>query len=311
MDRRSFLKGAAGGLGAIFLAKSGISFAQENTPSIPVAAPRSYMHPTLASNSPEKVGARLVCLFDVSGSIDNTEHDIQLEVMADAIGSEDFRNAIFYTGGPQSLAICVADFGSTADMRIGWIDVRKGDDDKLKLLAHQIRGLKRREVGSTHHAPALELAITALDNCPWAGKRTIVDLLTDGENNEGGDSVPRMEIARETLAKKHEATINALITLDNDANLEQWTRDNLITPSKYIKADGSFLDPGFVKIVATQQTDKGALVKYQDAMKMAFRRKLILEVAELELEDLHSIVKTQSLPSAASLNTAAHMKPIL
>ena len=307
MDRRSFLKGAAGSLGAIFLARSGLSFGQE----IAAPAPGGFMHPTLASNSPEKVGARLVCLYDISGSIDNTEHDIQIEVMADAIGSEDFRNAIFYTGGPQSLAICVADFGTTSEMRIGWMDIRKGDDDKLKLLAHEIRQLKRRETGSTHHAPALELAITALDNCPWAGKRTIVDILTDGENNEGGDSAARMLLARETLAKKHEATVNALITLDGDPNLEQWTRENLITESKYIKADGSFLDPGFVKIVATQQTDKGALVKYQDAMKIAFRRKLILEVAELELEDLHSIVKTGYLPGAPRLNGAQQMKPIL
>lgn len=311
MDRRSFLRGAAGSLGAIFLARSGISFAQENAPGAAVPAPPSFIHPTLASNSPDKVGARLVCLYDVSGSIDDTEHAVQLDVMADAIGSDDFRNAIFYTGGPQSLAICVGDFGSTAEMRIGWMDIRKGEDDKLKLLANQIRNLKRREVGSTHHAPALELAIAALDNCPWAGKRTIVDLLTDGENNEGGDSAARIEIAREALAKRHEATINALITLDNDANLEQWTRSNLITESKYIKADGTYLDPGFVKIVATQQTDKGAIVKYQDAMKMAFRRKLILEVAELELEDLHSIVKAEASPGAARLHGAFSMKPIL
>lgn len=295
MDRRSFLKGAAGGLGALFALKSGLAFAQDASG---IALPTGFIHPTLASNSSEKVGARLVCLYDISGSVDNTEHDVQIEVMAEAIGSEDFRNAIFYTGGPQSIALCVADFGSTAAMRIPWVDIRKGDDDKLKLIAHEIRGLARRETGATYHATALEYSITALDNCPWAGKRTIVDFLTDGENNEGGDSEVRMQLARETLAKKHEATINALITLDQDPGLEEWARKNLITESKYIKADGTYLDPGFVKIVATQQTDQGAIVKYRDAMKMAFRRKLILEVAELELEDLHAIVKTEYLPNA-------------
>lgn len=293
MDRRLFLKGAAGSLGALFLAKSGLLLAQENSGNAAPAISK-YMHPTLASNSAEKVGVRLVCLYDVSGSINTTEHDVQLEVMADAIESEDFRNALFYIGGPQSMAICVADFGSMADMRIGWMDVRPGEDDKLKLLAHEIRKLKRREVGSTNHAAALEQAVAAFDHCPWQGKRSIVDILTDGENNAGGDSAARMTLSRKTLAEKHEATINALITLDSDPNLENWARDNLITESRYMKADGSYLDPGFVKIVATQQTDKGAIVKYQDAMKMAFRRKLILEVAQLELEDLHDIVKTQA-----------------
>lgn len=292
MDRRLFLKASAGALGTMFAATTGRVFAQQTEYVVP---PVRFVHPTLASNNPAQVGVRLVCLYDVSGSIDSTEHDIQLEVMAEAIGSEDFRNAIFYQGGPQSLAICVADFGSTAEMRIGWIDIRKGDDDKLKLLAHEIRQLKRREVGSTNHATALEYSIQCLDKCPWRGKRSIVDMLTDGENNEGGDSAQRMDIARDMLAKKHEATINALITLDGDANLEQWARKNLVTESKYIKADGTYLDPGFVKVVATQQTDQGALVKYHDAMKMAFRRKLILEVAQLELEDLHAMTGKQTI----------------
>lgn len=305
MDRRSFLKGAAGGLGALFALKSGLAFAQESG----IALPTGFIHPTLASNSSEKVGVRLVCLYDVSGSVDNTEHDVQIEVMAEAIGSDDFRNAIFYTGGPQSIAICFADFGTTAAMRIPWMDIRKGEDDKLKLLAHEVRKLNRREVGLTHHATALEYAVTALDNCPWAGKRTIVDSITDGENNEGFSSEERMVIARETLAKKHEATINALITLDQDPGLEDWARKNLITESKYTKADGTYLDPGFVKIVATQQTDQGALVKYRDAMKMAFRRKLILEVAQLELEDLHKIVKAENLPGAGKMNFLQQIRP--
>ncbi|MGZ9096854.1 MAG: DUF1194 domain-containing protein [Micavibrio sp.] len=305
MDRRTFLKGAAGGLGTLFALKSGLAFAQETSGSTPTG----FIHPTLASNSSEKVGARLVCLYDISGSVDNTEHDVQIEVMAEAIGSDDFRNAIFYTGGPQSIALCVADFGTTAAMRVPWVDIRKGDDDKLKLIAHEIRKLARRETGSTHHATALEYSITALDNCPWAGKRTIVDFLTDGENNEGFGSEERMLLARETLAKKHEATINALITLDQDPGLEDWARKNLITESRYIKADGTYLDPGFVKIVATQQTDQGAIVKYRDAMKMAFRRKLILEVAQLELEDLHTIVKAENLPGAGRMNFLQQIRP--
>jgi hypothetical protein len=291
MNRRDFLRAAMGSAAGLLVAKYVQASPQEYAATASNPVPTTYIHPKLASNRTAPVGARIVCLYDISGSINEVEHDIQLEVMAETIASEDFKNAIFYPGGPQSIAICVADFGDTGSVRVPWIDIAAGEEDKLKLLAHEIRGLKRREFGSTNHIAGMKIATECMANCPWQSKRSIVDILTDGEHNSGG---PPAEIIllRDQLAIQHEATINALITLDsNTFELEKWAKEHLITPARFLKRNGALLDPGFVKIVATQQTDAGALVKYNDAMKIAFRRKLILEVAGIELDELHKITK--------------------
>lgn len=252
------------------------------TPPTPVQVmPKVFTHETLTSVSKEDVGTRLVCLFDVSASIDATEYEVQLESMAAAIGSQDFQDAIFFKGGPESVAICVVDFGDTAGLRIGWVDIRKGDEAKLKLLANEIRHLTRRESGNTNHGSAMEVALACLENCPWKAKRSIVDLITDGKHNSGPEPQP---FIKKLTAEG--ATVNALITLDNEADIEEWMRKNILTPPGVRKADGTPLEPGFVKVVATQKsaTNPGAIVEYRKAMELAFRRKLILEVAGLDIE---------------------------
>lgn len=292
MNRRSFLRAALGSVGGLLVAQYGLASPREYMVQAANPVPPTFVHPKLASNRTAPVGARIVCLYDISASIDEAEHNIQLDVMAETIASEDFKNAIFYPGGPQSLAICVADFGDTGEVRVPWIDIGPGEEDKLKLLAHEIRGLKRRQFGSTNHISGLRIANDCMANCPWQAKRSIVDVLTDGEHNSGG-GLSELTALRDQLATQHETTINALITLDNNSfELEKWAKDNLITPARFLKRNGALLDPGFVKIVATQQTDAGALVKYNDAMKIAFRRKLILEVAGIELDELHKITKS-------------------
>lgn len=310
MDRRSFLKAAAGtGVLAAFM-KTGAVFAQDyetyHRPEV-VLLREEAIHKTLASKSKEAVGLRLVCLFDVSGSIDTEEYKVQLEAMASAIGSDDFRDAIFFPGGPQSIAICVADFGSNSAMRVPWVDVRKGGEVKLKALSDEIRKLERREYGSTEQSLALELALLALRQCPWPGRRTVVDMITDGRDSSYGyvDSQGALRDIRVKLAREEGATINALVTLDHgESDIDRWAAENLVTQPGATKADGSYVDPGFVKIVATQQSTKspGAIVEYKNAMALAFRRKLILEVAQMDLDRLRMVARagmTQGGPLAA------------
>lgn len=291
MNRREFLKASAGG---ILLGAPGIALSDDTwvyTPP-PPTVPKILIHPTLASASKEPVGARLICYLDISGSIDDVEFNLQCQATAEAIASEDFRNAVFFHGGPKSIAICIADFGSLADIAVPWVDIRKGDGPKKFLeLAHEIHNLKRRESGSTNHSGALEHAMLLLQHCPWQGKRNIVDLITDGTNDTGGDTVAD---AVDRLARLHEATVNALIIEDSPEakTMENWARQYLPTQPKYFRKDGSFLDPGFVKVVAYEKSEesKKATIEYHDAMKLAFRRKLVLEVARRELDDLRRLV---------------------
>jgi hypothetical protein len=291
MKRRDFLKAAAGSLGGLIVYNPALAqFAPNGLPHASTAGAETttntYVHPTLASNSQEEVGVRLVCLFDVSGSIDTAEYRTQLNAMATAIGSEDMRDATFFKYGPGSIAICVASFGSRAEMEVPWVDIRKGEDFKFAQLAEEIRNLRRRESGMTNHIAALNEAMTALKKCPWEGKRNVVDSITDGSHNEGGpESLIKPMVVQ--LANEFEATVNALVTLDSSGNVEDWANKNLKTPAGIRKSDGKFLDPGFVKVVATQQSSKspGAISEYNSAMELAFRRKIFLEVAGIELDD--------------------------
>lgn len=304
MNRRTFLKSIAGSAAAVFAAQSGIALAEPPHQIFNPQIVTSPIHPTLASNSTDAVGLRLVCIYDVSGSIDETEHKFQLDAMANALETKDFQDAIFYRGGPQSIAISFVDFGDDAAMRIPWVDIRKGDGYKLPLLANEVRQLRRREDGGTNHVGALKQAIKNFDVCPWKAERTIIDVLTDGEHNAGAWDLTG---TRETLTKQYEATINALITIDED-DLEDWTKEKLVTPPGHIKRDGRVLDAGFVKVVGTQQSSKnpGALIEYHQAVEMAFRRKLILEVAGIELEELHKVVAAEQAEKHLFLPTTKH-----
>lgn len=243
------------------------------------ALPHGYKHPVLGSSSKEKVGVALVCLIDASGSMDSADFDAQISSMAEAIASEDFRDSIFLEGGPQSVAITVAEFGSKSYMHIPWVDIRKGDEEKLKSLAMQIKGIERAQFGNTNQITGIDTAALALENCPWDSDRRVVDMITDGEHNAGGDLKP----SRENLALKHGATLNALVILDSSDGYkqEEWSKENIRTQKNYEWKDGRIVKEGFVIVVASQlESDSyGALVRYYKDMLRAFKAKLRMEIS--------------------------------
>lgn len=296
-------------MGPLFFNKASAQFGHASkAASSSTANPKieNYIHTKLASNSPEKVAVRLVCLFDTSNSIDESEYEFQLEAMAAALESEEFKFAVFGYGGASSIAISVAEFSTRANLQIPWIDIRnKQDAYKLDALAEEIRGLIRKGSASTSHVHALRLASDLLENCPWAGDKNIVDIITDGKNNV---SRKLLRHERDSLVNDHNATINALVTRTRTANdLDEWARKYLITPPGIGHPNGRYLTPGFVKVVAEQQTSDDGLVEYNQAMKFAFKRKLVLEVAGVELEEIqkqmaiadHASSEKTSFPKAS------------
>jgi hypothetical protein len=250
--------------------------------------PVSVVHPTLASSSLKPVGARMVLLFDVSYSVDDLELQAQTEAMSEAIGSEDFKNAIFYPGGPGSIAICVAEFHDEAKLRIGWVDVRKGEEYKLKQLAKEVADLERVDGGSTSQVYALRLARKLLKEAPWEGESNKVCLITDGKENVYHKNREDSELLHEEvseLAEKYGATVNAFITeTRSESDLKEWSEENLITKDKHLREKDNPVDPGFVMVVATQNSAKnpGAMVKYINAMRLALRSTIIKVISCLE-----------------------------
>lgn len=309
MNRRTFLKAALGGaaqLGVtgLYAQEAATPAARANQFEIPIHEgqnPSAFIHPSLASSSREKVGLRLINIFDNSISMDAVEFKIQLEAMADAVGSQDFRDAVFFPGGPQSIAICFADLGNNSFrqrhimLRVPWMDIRRGENYKFDLLASSILSINRT-TGPTYLARSLEMASILLNHCPWQGERNVVDLITDGTEREWlfqGDFVNQGKVAEQVdnLARRHEATVNALITPGDRyaPRIEDFAPEYYVTKPGYTRSDGSPLAAGFVKVVS-YALDGGlgaqSLVQYDAAMRMAFRRKLILETAQISLNDL-------------------------
>jgi hypothetical protein len=310
-SRRGFLKGgaalsllaASGGLSTIGNAAFAQTMPTDDmmqtiTNAFVTTNPAAFIHPdpTMITNrGGEEVGARLLCVFDASSSVSDAEYAVQLRATASAIRSQDFRDAIFFAGGPGSLSIAFMSFGSSCDIEIPWVDIREGDDAKLLRLADEVEGLGRRESGMTHHVKALFYAALCMQYCPWQGTRSIVDFMTDGKDND--NLQPREELIRgavRQLGIDHRATVNALITVDPssaDADLEAWTNENIITPPGIVSADAQYVTPGFNQVVAferSEETSRG-IVLYERTMETAFKEKLIREVAGLTPDELNRV----------------------
>jgi hypothetical protein len=304
ISRRGFLRGsgaltltaAAGGLSS--LANTAYAqtmpsdeMMQQITRAFITTNPAAFIHadPRMITDRTggQEIGARLLCVFDASSSVTDAEYAVQLRATASAIRSQDFRDAIFFAGGPGSLSIAFMSFGSMCDIEIPWVDIREGDDDKLALLADEVESLGRRESGVTHQIKALFYAALCMNYCPWQGRRSIVDFMTDGKDND--NLTPREALiqgAVRQLGVDHRATVNALITVDPaspDADLEEWTNANLITPPGIVSSDGQYVTPGFNQVVAFERSEESSrgIVLYERTMQTAFKEKLIREVAGL------------------------------
>lgn len=250
-----------------------------------MATPHQYKHPTLASRSNDEVGVAIVLMIDISGSIDNADYDAQVQSLARAIGSDNFRDAIFLQGGVDAVAISVIDYGTSVRMRIPWVDIREGDDDKLQKLAREIFNLERRESGSTNQADALDFAAMALDNLPWDAKQKNVQIITDGEHNHGGNQDQALKDGVENV-REAGASLDAFLIIDanNTGDLEEYADEKLRTTEATETDDGHIVDEGFVVVVATNKSpsNPGALVKYYQDMLRALVIRLRPETASLD-----------------------------
>lgn len=248
-----------------------------------------YKHQYLATESTAPVGMAIVFAIDISGSISSPsgEYHSQIEALAEAIASDDFRQSIFMPGGPGSIAISVVDYDDKSKLLIPWVDLRQDDPTKFIQLGIEIQSLERRSNGGTEHSAALENAAINFEQLPWESDRNAVNIMTDGTS-----STYNITKWREALAEEYNATIYALVTEGNySASLNPWAEDYLITPSNtYTGSNGRPLPGGFVHTVATErgtQTlgNSPGTGPFKNEVRKALRRQIILQTASLDLDN--------------------------
>lgn len=295
LSRRKFLlqAGAAGlltALGNNVFAQSSNNPYDFNNPRSKVIPPKTYTHPELYSGSTADVGLAIVCAIDISGSVssESGEYQAQLQSLANAISSDDFRESIFYPGGPGSVALCVVDYDTNSELKIPWVDFRNDDRFKFLKFAEEVLSIQRRSNGGTDQSAAMENAAYCYENMPFKAKNKAVNIMTDGTGNNN----IMTQHWNEVLAKEYEATVYALTTNTGYGGLNRWAKNYLITPANtYIKKNGRPLSGGFVHEVATERQTQmnnnksGGMAAYNDEVLLAFRRQIILQTASLDIMD--------------------------
>lgn len=249
----------------------------------------------LAPYSAEPVDVRLLLIFDASSSMSDNEYAVQIEGAANALTSEQVLNSWFgypadrQSGPIDSVAIGVIVFDSFGRMRVPWVDFRNDDpnlEQRFALFADEVRGLvstrETTENRATAIAESFRLATQMFKHAPWESiDRDVIDVSGDG--HESGSRVT-LEDMKADLASMN-VTINALAIINEEEDLEQTFRDEVITRID----EPTNAMPGNVWVVARNLSgdDNGAptYFYFQEQFERALREKLVREVAGLSSFD--------------------------
>jgi hypothetical protein len=136
---------------------------------------------TVKAESPP-VGTALVLLIDVSGSIDNTEYDLQKNGIAGAFRDPAVVKAIWNQPYGRMM-VAVVEWSDTASVVLPWTVVE--NEDTSRRLASQIDRIERTSRGSTALGTAIAFAVDLFETCGCEAARRVIDVSGDGVNNSG------------------------------------------------------------------------------------------------------------------------------
>lgn len=131
---------------------------------------------------PAQVGTALVLLVDVSGSIDNTEYDLQKNGIARAFRDPAVVKAIWNQPFGR-MAIAVVEWSDTAIVVLPWTMIE--DEGTSQVVATMIDSVVRTSRGSTALGTALAFAVELFGSCGCEAARRVIDVSGDGLNNSG------------------------------------------------------------------------------------------------------------------------------
>jgi hypothetical protein len=130
----------------------------------------------------EQVGTALVLLIDVSGSIDNTEYDLQKDGIAGAFRDPAVVKAIWNQPYGR-MAVAVVEWSDTATVVLPWTVIE--DEGSSIRFAGMVDHIERTSRGSTALGTAITFAVELFDACGCEAARRVIDVSGDGVNNSG------------------------------------------------------------------------------------------------------------------------------
>lgn len=206
------------------------------------------------------VDAAIVFAVDRSSSINPAEARLQLQGHAEALRSSEVNAAI--TGGAIGcIAVTYVEWSSVGALRsvLPWTKICDADDAFAaadRILAGGDDGSERRGRGRTSISFAVEMSGLLLDRFPGKAARKIVDISSNGTNNDG---LPIDQSRRRTLEKGY--VINGIAISREEpgitADLPGYLAEHVVG------------GPGSFVIAPTRSSD----------YVTAIRRKLVLEIS--------------------------------
>jgi hypothetical protein len=136
--------------------------------------------PVRAESPP--VGTALILLIDVSGSIDNTEYDLQKSGIANAFSDPAVVKAIWNQPFGR-MAVALVEWSDSAAVVVPWT-VIEGEDESRGFAA-VIDRIERSSRGSTALGTAVAFAVDLFESCGCEPARRVIDVSGDGLNNSG------------------------------------------------------------------------------------------------------------------------------
>ena len=153
----------------------------------------------------------LVLLLDSSGSIDQSEWNLQAKATAEALSKPAIVEKITH-GGRGAIAVMAMEWSNSSMTIFPW--TRIGGMDDAKSVALILATYERRQSGSTAVGDALMAAAAAIQAAPDCS-RHVIDISSDGSNNAG--SSPQVAVAK---LLDMDVQVNAVVIEDEKGVLD-------------------------------------------------------------------------------------------
>jgi hypothetical protein len=157
---------------------------------------------TVRAESPP-VGTALILLIDVSGSIDNTEYDLQKNGIANAFRDPAVVKAIWNQPFGR-MAVALVEWSDSATVVVPWTVIE--GEDASRGFAAMIDRIERSSRGSTALGTAVAFAVNLFESCGCEAGRRVIDVSGDGLNNSGALTAS----AGRELALQRDIVVNGL-----------------------------------------------------------------------------------------------------
>jgi hypothetical protein len=189
------------------------------------------------------VDLELALVIDVSGSVDQTEFELQRDGYVKAFNSSAIRQAI-WNGAYGKIAVSAIFFDSTASVALDWMLIK--DDASADAFTNAFANLTDLTSGNTNIAAGINLATERFNVANgYEGTRNVIDVSGDGVQNYPNYGPGDLETARDNALASGVDAINGLAILTDVSDLDDYYSDHLqVGTGSFTMAVADFTDFG-------------------------------------------------------------------